>query len=52
MRANRIIPNLGVADIQAAKPFYTGYLDWPPRNSTWDGWPGTPHRTPEPTSSW
>lgn len=26
MRVNRIIPNLGVADIGAAKQFYTGYL--------------------------
>ena len=49
MRAIRIMANLRVRDVAAAKSFYTDYLV--PRNSTWDGWPATPRRTPGPTSS-
>ena len=38
MRTMRITANLRVADVDAAKSFYAGYLGLEPRNSTWDGW--------------
>ena len=37
VHATRIMANLRVADVEAAKSFYTDYLGLVPRSSTWDG---------------
>ena len=51
MRVTGIITNLPVAEIAAARDFYTDYLGLSSRSSTWDGWRATGRRTARPSSN-
>jgi hypothetical protein len=50
MRVMRIMANLRVADVDAAKSFCTGYLGLSAEESTWDAWSATPLPAPGPES--
>nr|MDT0662444.1 VOC family protein [Micromonospora sp. DSM 115978] len=51
MRALRIMTNLRVADVDAAKGFYTGFLGLSTEEFNMGGWPATPSPTPGRASS-
>ena len=52
MRSVRITTNIAVADIEAAKGFYTGFLGLGTEESTSAGSPATPTPRRVPTCSW
>jgi predicted enzyme related to lactoylglutathione lyase len=45
MQATKVMANLHVADIDAAKRFYAGYLGLTTEEFNLAGWPGLPLRT-------
>ena len=51
MRATRIIADLRVPDLDAAKEFYAGYLGLRTEEFNLGGWPATALRRPAPTCS-
>lgn len=51
VRVIRIMANLRVADVKAAKSFYTGYLGLSTEEFNMGGWPATPLPIPGPECS-